>query len=163
MSSTLQLLELRAKSYVNYHYGSPLLNELLGLGQDGGVWSSIENTAIKVLERERAYRCELESYQRLQQAGISTLLGFTIPSLVDWDDELRIVEMTLVSPPCMLDFAKVYFDQPPVYEEGVWEETIASRELDFEPGQWETVERLLSELQGLGIYYIDPKPSNIQF
>ncbi len=163
MSSTLELLELRAKRYANNHYGSPQLNELLGLGQDGAVWSTIENTAVKVLERDRAYKCELESYQRLRQHGISNLLGFTIPSLVNWDDELRIVEMTLVSPPCMLDFGKVYFDEPPMYEEGVWEETMASRELDFEPGQWETVERLLSQLQGLGIYYVDPKPSNIQF
>jgi len=91
------------------------------------------------------------------------LLGFTIPTLVGFSDELLVVEMSFVSPPCLLDFGKVYFDQAPEYEEGTWEESMEERSRDFEHGQWEVVEKLMWKLEAIGIFYVDPKPANIQF
>ena len=35
--------------------------------------------------------------------------------MIDADDQLFAVEMTIVSPPFLLDFGKVYFDSPPPY------------------------------------------------
>lgn len=75
------------------------MTKSLGFGTDGGVWSTDRSTAIKVFSRTKNYAIELESYRRLQEAGITDLIGFTVPELFGWDDELLVIEMSLVKPP----------------------------------------------------------------
>jgi hypothetical protein len=87
----------------------------LGAGIDGEVWRSNRNTGVKVVQRQHNYHLELESYQRLGAAGVRELRGFSVPELVDFDDELLVVEMTIVSPPFILDFGKVHFDRRPEF------------------------------------------------
>jgi len=82
-----------------------LLMRFLGDGNDGAVWESDQQTAIKALERRDSYVCERDAYLRLQERSIVDLQGFTVPILVDFDDTKQIVEMTVVFPPCILDFA----------------------------------------------------------
>jgi hypothetical protein len=87
----------------------------LGSGIDGRVWPSDRDTAAKVFERQHNYLLECECYQRLRAAHVSKLRDFAVPKLVDFDDELLVVEMTIVSPPFLLDFGKVHFDRRPEF------------------------------------------------
>lgn len=88
---------------------------------------------------------------------------FAVPALVGYDDSLMIVEMSVVSPPYFLDFGKCYLDHPPKYEDGTWDEYIEEKSKDFDPKEWELVEEALLDLKSMGIYYIDPKTTNIRF
>lgn len=138
------------------------LLRFLGDGNDGAVWESDHQTAIKALERHDSYFRERDAYLRLQDLGIVDLQGLSVPWLVDFDDTKQIVEMTVVFPPCILDFAKAYVDSPPEFSEEVirdWREATA----ELFDTDWNTVESILKELQRLGIYYFDAKPGNIRF
>ncbi len=99
---------------------------------------------------------------RLQDLAIIEIQGFAVPWLIGFDDTKQIVEMTVVFPPCILDFAKAYVDSPPDFSDEVlrdWHEETA----DLFDTDWDKVESLLSELRGLGIFYFDAKPGNIRF
>ncbi len=118
--------------------------------------------AIKALERRDSYLRERDAYLRLQELSVVDIQGFAVPILVDCDDTKQIVEMTVVFPPCILDFAKAYVDRPPDFTVEVlrdWREEIA----DLCGADWNKVESLLEELQGFGIFYFDAKPGNIRF
>ena len=70
--------------------------------------------------------------------------------------------MTVVFPPCILDFAKAYVDQPPDFSAEVirdWREETA----ELFDADWDKVESLLEELQCIGIFYFDAKLGNIRF
>ena len=139
-----------------------LLMRFLGDGNDGAVWESDQQTAIKALERRDSYVRERDAYLRLQERSIVDLQGFAVPILVDFDDTKQIVEMTVVFPPCILDFAKAYVDRPPDFSAEVlrdWREETA----DLFDTDWESVQNLLDALQSLGIFYFDAKPGNIRF
>jgi hypothetical protein len=152
--------KLRAKQYADAQ-GLLIVKEL-GAGTDGAVWKTSKNTAIKVFERPRIYNTELASYQRLQEEGVRKLGRFNVPSLVEWDEVLLVIEITIVSPPYLIDFGKVYLDHPPDYSAEVW--------ADYEEQQRELwgeklgeVQALLWRLETMGIYYVDPTPKNIAF
>jgi hypothetical protein len=87
---------------------------------------------------------------------------YPIPNLVDFDDELLVVEMELIAPPYLLDFGKAYIDQPPDFSAETmqyWREEV--KELFGERAS--QVRKLLSALQSIGIFYLDAKPGNIMF
>jgi len=70
--------------------------------------------------------------------------------------------MTVVFPPCIIDFAKAYLDQTP----GFSEEALMDWETDVHElfgTDFERVMRLVSILRSYGIYYFDAKPGNIRF
>jgi len=79
------------------------LSRFLGDGNDGAVWESRNQTAIKALERPDSYRRELASLRRLDELAISSIHGFAIPTLVGYDDTLKVVEMTVVFPPSIIE------------------------------------------------------------
>lgn len=138
------------------------LTNLLGFGQDGYVWKTNRKTAVKAIERRHNYTVELECYQRFKQRRISKLHGFSIPQLIDHDDELQIIEIRIVTAPYLLDFAKAWLDRPADYSEDVmqsWEEN--GQEI-FEQ-RWPDVKALLASLAQFGIFYYDAKPANIRF
>ena len=129
---------------------------------DGEVWESNRYTAVKGLCRQRNYIAELECYERFLANGVEKIKGFAVPRLIGHDDELQIVEIEIVAPPYIIDFAKcrldVRFDfSPEVMAD--WDE--AGAEL-FE-GRWREVKLLLAALERYGIYYLDAKPGNITF
>lgn len=114
------------------------------------------------MERERTYLNERDAYLRLRDENVRYLGIFAVPSLVDYDDEHRIVEMAIVSPPYLLDFGKAYVDRDAPYTDEQKEESLdACREL-FEPNDWELIEDALLDLRLLGIEYLDIKPANIR-
>ncbi len=137
-------------------------SDSIGFGQDGAVWRSSRKTAIKVLERERTYINERDAYLRLREENVTHLGIFAVPSLVDYNDQLWIVEMAIVTPPYLLDFGKAYVDRDSPYTPEQKEESLElCREL-FEPDDWELIEEALLDLRLLGIEYLDIKPANIR-
>src|SRR3989442_11057432 len=77
------------------------LTETLGSGKDGIVLvakrkNKPAKVAIKVLRWNEAYEREKKVYARLGEAATGTVLGFNVPQLVGSDDELRVLEMTIV-------------------------------------------------------------------
>lgn len=136
------------------------LSDILGFGIDGTVWRTTK-TAVKVFERDINYFCESGCYQRLQEFGVSQIEGLEVPQLVDCDDELNALEMTIVRPPYLLDFGKAWLDRPPNYsreDKAMWE----SQHREWWGDDWPRVALILWILsEKYGIYYNDPKPGNL--
>lgn len=117
---------------------------------------------MKALERHDSYLRERDAFLRLRDLGIVDIQGFAVPWLIDYDDTKQIVEMTVVFPPCILDFAKAYTDSPPDFSQEVlrdWQELA----IELFDEDWAKAESLLSELRRLGIFYFDANPGNIRF
>ena len=134
----------------------------LGYGNDGAVWLTNMQTAIKAFARIDNYRIELECYQRFRNEKITHIRGFEVPQLIDFDNELAVIEMSVVKPPFLLDFGKVHLDKRPDFPaESLQEWRDEMKEL-WE-GHWPEVRLLLAALERYGIYYLDAKPRNIMF
>lgn len=139
------------------------LTKPLGHGIDGTVWESSRQSALKALYRVETYERERECYRRLFQNDVVHLANFHVPQLLDYDNSLHVIEMTIVFPPCILDFGKAYVDQPPDYSaEALAEAEQAEREL-FSEEEWKQVRLVRAALRRYGIHYFDARPSNIMF
>ena len=101
----------RAQSYA--HHRGIEIKYPLGAGCDGSVFATDRPSAIKVLNWQVHYHKERDVYLRLRQHKIQKIAGCHVPRLIDFDDELLIVEMAIVSPPYVLDFAGAYLDRRP--------------------------------------------------
>lgn len=136
---------------------------MLGHGSDGAVWRTSRDTALKVLHKEENFTNELECYRRFKAAGVRSIGRFAVPFLEGSDESLRVIEMTIVDPPFLLDFGKVHLDVPPPYfgdkqlmanAYSEWRERYGS--------DWLAIASVLGVLRAkFGIYYVDPRPSNI--
>jgi hypothetical protein len=151
------------------------LGPRLGYGKDGIVFSTLPPgdppgnwagpTAIKALARPDLYSREVEAYRRLAERGVGgpvQVCGHSVPRLLGHDDELLVVEMTIVTRPFVLDFAGAYLDAPPEFPDEVMEERRAHWAEVFED-HWPVVQRIMAEFHRHGIYLLDPSPSNIAF
>ena len=141
-----------------------IANPALGHGTDGSVWRTSRGTAVKSFFYEKNYRDELECYLRLMKYEISEICGLAVPTYEDSSDSLLTLEMSIVQKPYLLDFGKVYIDEPPPYfgDRQLMENWYAEVRDLFESDA-ETVHSVLFFLQKFGIYYVDPKPANIRF
>jgi hypothetical protein len=156
-------LEQRAKQYAALCQTPVTLKRSLGVGNDGSVWESDRDTAIKALLHTKNYFIERDCYQRFSEYGIEQIQGFSIPPLRAFNDGLQVIEIGIVQPPFIIDFAKCYLDFPPRYPEGAEEER-RQREREWFGRDYPTVLRLLRELESLCcIYYVDANPGNIKF
>jgi hypothetical protein len=159
-----QDLAKRAETYVQSRKLSLDLQYPLGSGIDGCVWRTSRPSALKLCERYKNFEDEAECYSRFRSAGVGRLLGFAVPELIAVDKSLMAIEMTLVQPPFLLDFGKVYLDAPPPY----WEESEIMSHWHAEGREnfgkrWATVLSLIRQLESYGIWYVDPKPGNVMF
>lgn len=93
---------------------------------------------------------------------MQSVRGFAVPRLVRADDELWVIEMTIVKPPFVLDFAGAYLDTPPDYPEEVLDEWRAEKAEQF-GDRWPEVQRVVRAFHQWGIYLADVKPGNIEF
>ena len=118
--------------------------------------------AIKAFEREEFYRRERDVYLRLRENQVCEILGCAVPQLVDFDDELWVVEMTFVSRPFVLDFAGAFLDWDPGFSEEQLAEWRAEKLEEFGT-RLPTVEGILLKLRELGIYMTDVHPNNISW
>lgn len=134
----------------------------LGHGTDGGVWKSDKKTAIKVFHRQSNYETERDCYRILMAERVTEICGFTVPRLVDFDNELMVVEMDIVEPPYILDFGKAYLNrEPPHFSPEVMADWYRDQQ-ELWGDYWPTVRKILGKLRSLGIYQIDAKPGNIR-
>jgi hypothetical protein len=101
-------------------------------------------------------------YERLKRLEVTRILGFNVPLLVGWDDELRVIEVTIVKLPFVLDFAGAYLDKRPEFPDEVWTDWEAEKREQFE-ARWPQVQRILDAFEQLGIFLLDVSPGNIAF
>src|SRR5438552_6663800 len=143
------------------------LGEALGSGKDGIVLvakrkAQPAKVAIKALRWPEAYERERDVYERLRGGGVIAILGFNVPQFVGSDDGLRILEMTIVERPFVLDFAGAYLDKRPEFPEQIWADWEAEKREQFET-RWPEVRRVLDAFEEIGVYLLDVSPSNIAF
>lgn len=93
---------------------------------------------------------------------MTELRGFEVPQLLGWDDSLRVLKMTVVAPPHVLDCAGAWLDFPPEFSDEIWADWTRKNEEQF-GANWPTAQVILGDLQDLGIHMHDPSPSNIRF
>jgi hypothetical protein len=87
---------------------------------------------LKVHERTEPYRVERDVYLRLRALGIDQIQGHNVPQLIDFDDELLVIEMSVIVRPFLLDFGSAYLDRAPDYDEEILEEWRRDKEEQFE-------------------------------
>ena len=139
------------------------LSGVLGHGIDGSVWETSRQSALKVFARQETFIRERNCYLRMFENAVRRLAGFAVPELLEYSNSLWAIEMTVVSPPCILDFGKAYVDSPPDYSpEALAEAEAAEREL-FTDDEWKQVRLVRAALRNYGIHYFDARPSNIMF
>jgi hypothetical protein len=143
------------------------LAERLGFGVHGIIFvaenkSKSGKTAVKAHRELEPYLRERAIYERLKQAGVAELVGFNVPQFIRADDGLRVIEMSIVTRPFVLDFAGAYLDAPPDFPEDAWAEWKAGMREQFE-SRWPAVETVLATLEVMDIYLLDVSLSNIAF
>lgn len=139
------------------------LIEPLGHGIDGNVWRTSRQSALKVFARRDTFERERDCYRRLFENQVVQLAGFHVPELLDYSNQHCAIEITIVKPPCILDFGKAYVESPPEYSvEALAEAEEAEREL-FTEEEWKRVRLVRAALMRYGIHYFDARPSNIMF
>lgn len=134
----------------------------LGAGADGVVLDTTSKTAIKALKFEELYVKERNVYVRLQEHNVEKVCGFNVPRMLAYNDELWTIEMDIVSPPYILDFAGALVDIEHVFPEETMADWRAAKAEQFEE-DWPLVRRILSEFRSMGIYLTDVHPRNINF
>jgi hypothetical protein len=105
------------------------LGPQLGYGVHGTVFAvhnqtDLEQSAIKIHERERPYQRERDVYRRLAETSVSAVRNCRVPRMLRCDDDLWVIEISIVTPPYLLDFAGAYLDKSPDFSEDVlaeWE------------------------------------------
>lgn len=138
-------------------------DEQLGSGWDGIVYSTRKPSVIKALRHEQLYRNELAVYRRLKDHQVREVVGLTVPRLIGHHPGLWVIEMTLVSPPFILDFAGASLDRPsadfPKHVLREWE----AEKRDIFGSHWPRVRQLMSEFRRMGIHLSDVHRRNINF
>jgi hypothetical protein len=139
--------------------------ERLGSGKDGDVFKTNRKSAIKIFKTSELYRSELRAYQLLDELSIRAIEGFKIPRLIGFDDHALLIEMTIVSPPRMLDFASCV-DEVELEFLNFSEEVWAERETHWSETfghDWPLIQAAKNTFQRLtGLTYLDPSPNNIR-
>jgi hypothetical protein len=143
------------------------IGERLGFGIHGTVYEATEKnilglTAVKLHYDIEPFIREFEVYQRLDEYGIKRICGFHVPQLLRVDEELRILQMTMVMRPFVLDFAGAYVDFKPHFSEEIWAEWEAQKR-DQYGNKWPVVRQVLDALEEMDIFMIDVSPTNIAF
>jgi hypothetical protein len=143
------------------------LAERLGFGIHGTVHvaeneSKQDQSAIKAHNSAEFYQREKTVYERLCDAGVTEVLGFHVPQLIRADDELHVIEMTVVTRPFVLDFAGAYLDALPEFSEEIWADWESEKRDQF-GARWTRVRAVMNAFEELGIYLVDVSPSNVAF
>jgi len=143
------------------------LAEPLGHGVHGTIYASRRKSqpgsvAVKAHRSQDGYERERDVYLRLKNEGIDEILGFNVPRFISSDDQLLVLEMTIVARPFVLDFAGAYLDHLPHFSDEIWAEWETQKRDQFEH-RWPMVQKILNALEELDIHMIDVSPSNVAF
>ena len=158
-----EILIQRAHAYASRHQLQ--LAERLGFGIHGIIHVARDNaksgnTALKAHRSTEPYLRERAAYERLRTAGVREILGFHVPQLIRVDDALRVIEMTIVTRPFVLDLAGAWLDTPPEFSDEIWAEWESEKREQF-GDRWPTVQSVLATLEAMDIHMVDVSPSNI--
>jgi hypothetical protein len=158
-------LARRAQEYADRR--GLVIGRELGSGVHGTVFAAEYQTeggrsAVKVHRDAAAYARERDVYLRLKEQGITAVRGCNIPGHIACDDELWVIEMTVVTRPFVLDFAGAYLDYPPDFSDEVLADWRAEKAERFGP-RWAEVQAILRALEGYGVFMVDVNPGNISF
>lgn len=136
----------------------------LGFGREGDVFQTDRMTAVKFFNNQRSFDRELEVYQALSKLNIESIAGHAVPRLVRHDSEYPTIEMSIVTPPFLLDFAGARLEhEVPDFEEHVQEEHLA-RLMDLYGDRWQDVLAVADAFtRATGYVLMDIKPGNITF
>ena len=99
----------------------------------------------------------------MHDRGIFNIAGFNVPELLQFDDSVFALEMKIVFPPYIVDFASARLDAPMdlIEDEG---NTIADLVYDRFGERAPEIFFLKAQLEKLaGIYITDLHPHNIKF
>jgi hypothetical protein len=138
------------------------IEQQLGSGQDGLVLLTSEGTAIKSFRYQEQYVQELIVYQRLRDREVTTVAGFSVPQLRQFDAIQLVIEMTVVRPPFVVDFVAAYVDRPLPFDKRTLASVRKKQRLAF-GDKWSQVQRVLTGFAVHGILLNDINPGNIMF
>ena len=160
-----EILIQNARAYASQHHLQ--LAERLGFGIHGIIHVTIDNakrgkSALKAHRSVEPYLRERAAYERLRAAGVREILGFHIPQLIRVDDASRVIEMTIVTRPFVLDFVGAWLDAPPEFSDEIWAEWEGEKREQF-GYRWPVVQAVLAALETMDIHMVDVSPSNIAF
>jgi hypothetical protein len=135
-----------------------------GAGQDGTVWRTAQHTAVKFFDRLDRFEREVEVYRLLAKRQIIQIAGHHVPQLILIDDDLRAIEMTIVTRPFVLDFAgaKLSHEVPDFTDEIIAEHHDRLREL-FDHRWTEALHVAEMFRLATGYSLLDIHPGNIAF
>jgi hypothetical protein len=139
----------------------------LGSGKDGVVHEVESNdfpgvVAVKTFYRPEQFQRERNAYVRLREGQVVRVGGCCVPQLIGYDNHLLTIEMTIVAPPFILDFADAWLDELPEFSDEVWSDW--NRKLDDDFGERATeVRRMLAVLRCHGVILLDVHPGNIRW
>lgn len=109
------------------------------------------------------FRREAAAYARLAERGVLDVRGHQVPQVERVDVELLAIEMTIVQPPFVLDFASAYLDRAvEEFPEDVMDEWMTRKREDF-GSNWPRAVSVLIALRHIGIHMTDVHPGNIRF
>lgn len=144
-----------------------VIGKQLGSGIHGIVFSAEYQTeggrsALEVHERGPDYCRERDVYLRLKEHAITAIRGCNVPEMLAHDDQLLVIELSIVTRPFVLDFAGAYLDEPPEFSEEVLADWRAEKQDQF-GARWGEVQAILRALEGYGVFVVDVNPGNISF
>lgn len=146
-------------------YGCEFVGQL-GFGREGDVLATDRPSAVKLFHETPPFRRELEVYQTLSAADITSIAGHHVPRLLRHDADLLAIEMSIVTPPFVLDFAGARTEAEAAlfdFEEHVIEEHHA-RLADLYGDDWTKVLTVIEEFaRRTGYVLMDIKPGNVSF
>ncbi len=139
----------------------------LGNGVDGSVFATAQSTAIKLYTATLRYQREKEVYLHLQAIKLDQVAGHAIPKLIRFDDELRAIEMTIVRPPFILDFAAAKTDEEwqrlTIDDESMEENYIARTEEKYGERAADALAVADAFARATGWVLFDLHPGNLRF
>jgi len=122
----------------------------------------VGKVALKAHRNEADYGRERDVYLRLSQRQITEIRGCRVPELLEYDDNLLVIEMTIVTRPFVLDFGGAYLDRAPEFPKEVLADWRSEKAEQF-GARWPEVQSILAGLEAYGIFLLDVNPGNISF
>ena len=144
-------------------YGVRLCTRL-GFGRDGDVYLTDRNTAVKFFKLKDGFLREREVYEVLARLRIEQIAGHAVPEMLNADEAILALEMTVVQAPFLLDFVSAYpIAEAPDFSEEVWEHWQEEKCEQFED-RWPQAQYVMAEFQRLtGFVLLDVNAGNIGF
>jgi len=123
--------------------------------------STSRATAVKLHAKPHTFEREMAAYRRLAEQRVESIGGFAVPQLLGGDEAARVIEISIVQPPYLLDFAGSYLDAPPDFPDEVWSDWRERRAEEF-GDDWPVALNLYETLADrYGIFFLDLSPRNV--